>query len=109
MQLVAAPPLHWVQSEWHGWHTFEPSAYVPVGQFATQLVPWRFGLLDEHVTQSVDAPPVHVAQSLWHALHPPSVSYSPSAQLEMQSLLYKMGVVSDCEHDVQLVGSPKHV
>ena len=87
MQLVALAPLQVVQPEWHGWQTFELSAYVPDGHALTQLVPCLFGLLEAHVTQSVDAPPVHVAQSPWHPLHPPSVSYSPSAQEEMQSLL----------------------
>lgn len=78
----------------HGWHTSDPSAYVPLGHVAMQLLPWRFGLLDAHVMQSVDIPPVHVVQSAWQLAQPPSESKSPSGHDEMQVLSYRMGAVS---------------
>jgi len=59
---------------------------MPVGQLTTQLVPWRYGLLVEHVTQSVDSPPLHVLHDEWQLAQPSSASYSPSAHELMHSL-----------------------
>ena len=49
------------------WHTLSLSAYVPVLHEATHDAPCLNGLLETHVTQSVDSPPEHVAQSAWQA------------------------------------------
>ena len=85
MQAVTPAPLHVVQLLSHARQTLLASAYVPEGQLATQLAPWRYGLLDAHVTQSVEAPPVQVVQSAWQLPQLPSRSYSPSGHDEMQS------------------------
>ena len=63
MQSLALGPLHALQPLSQLWQTLSASAYEPVGQPATQLVPWRYGLLEAHVTQSLASPPVQVAQS----------------------------------------------
>jgi len=68
-----------------------------------------YGLLEAHETQSELSPPEHVAQSEWHVAQPPSFSKRPSAHVAMHSLLWRIGVTDDVEHDVQLPSLPRHV